>query len=112
MYIFLIQLYKFMNAVLEMSELETNELTESAKLTQAQLNAVKDRAIALWGDRWLIQLCYKYAEVLGLEKRSKTSLVQRWFNQNHAPNLENFNTLLLAVGCKISISCTEVKQIL
>ncbi len=88
------------------------EKMTSEELTQSQLNAVKNRAIALWGDRWLIQLCYSYAEVLGLEKRSKTSLVQRWFNGNHAPNLENFNSLLLAVGCKISISCTEVKQIL
>ena len=101
-----------MNTVLEKMSTENIELTESEKLTQAQLEAVKNRAIELWGDRWLIQLCYSYAEVLGLDKRSRTSLVQRWFNQNHAPNLENFNTLLLAVGCKIQIEYTEVKKIL
>jgi hypothetical protein len=101
-----------MIALLEMSNPELSELTESEKLTQAQLEAVKNRAISLWGDKWLINLCYAYAATLGVGKREKTSLVQRWFNGNHAPNLENFNTLLLSVGCKISINCTEVKQIL
>lgn len=88
------------------------KMTTSEELTQAQLEAVKNRAVELWGEKWLINLCYAYAQVLGVGKREKTSLVQRWFNGNHAPNLENFNTLLQAVGCKISISCTEVKQIL
>lgn len=88
------------------------KMTTSEELTQAQLNAVKERAIELWGDRWLIELCYKYAEFIGLDKRSKTSLVRRWFDGEHAPNLENFNTLLMAIGCKMSISCTETKQIL
>lgn len=88
------------------------KMTTSEELTKAQLNAVKERAIALWGDRWLSELCYKYAETLGLAKREKTSLVRRWFKGGVSPNLENFNTLLLAVGCKISISCTEIKQIL
>jgi len=88
------------------------EKMTSEELTQSQLEAVKNRAIALWGERWLIQLCYEYAEVLGLGKREKTSLVQRWFKGESSPNLESFNTLLLAVGCKISIVCTEIKQIL
>lgn len=88
------------------------KMATSEELTKAQLEAVKNQAIALWGDRWLIELCYKYAEALGLEKREKTSLVRRWFIDGVNPNLENFNTLLLAVGCKISITCTEVKQIL
>jgi hypothetical protein len=84
------------------------------ELTQVQLKAVKDRAIELWGqDRWLIELCYKYAEVLGVGKRAKTSLVRRWFDgEGSSPNLDSFNNLLLAVGCKISINCTEIKQIL
>ena len=86
--------------------------TTSQQLTRTQLDAVKNRAQELWGERWLIQLCYEYAETLGLDKRSKTSLVQRWFNGDHAPNLDNFNTLLNAIGCRVSITCAEVKQIL
>ena len=102
-----------MPEVLEMP-VENVELSESEKLTKSQLKAVKNRAIALWGEkRWLIQLCYEYAAALGLEnKRAKTSTVQRWFTGEHAPNLENFNTLLLTVGCKIQIEYTEVKKIL
>lgn len=84
----------------------------SEELTQIQLNAVKDRAIALWGDRWLIELCYRYAQTLGLEKRAKTSLVRSWFTSDKRPNLESFNILMIAIGCKISIECTEVKKIL
>jgi len=102
-----------MNAVLEMSKSEETSLSESEKLTQAQLEAVKNRAIALWGDNWKMQLSYKYAEVIGAEnKREKTTLVRRWFSGESSPNLESFNNLLLAVGCKISIVCTEIKQIL
>jgi hypothetical protein len=105
-----------MNAVLEMpkSEIsEISELTESEKLTKSQLEAVKKQAIALWGDdRWLIQLCYEYAAVLGLEKRQRTSMVQRWFAGGNTPNLENFNTLLLAVNCKIRIEYASIEQIL
>ena len=92
--------------------METAKKTATSQQTRTQLDAVKNRAQELWGERWLIQLCYEYAETLGLDKRSKTSLVQRWFNGDHAPNLDNFNTLLNAVGCKVSITCTEVKQIL
>jgi len=40
------------------------KMATSEKLTKAQLEAVKNQAIALWGDRWLIELCYKYAEAL------------------------------------------------
>jgi len=94
-----------MNAVLE-------KMTTAEELTQAQLEAVRKRAIELWGDSWKMQLAYKYAEVVGVGKREKTTLVRRWFDGESSPNLDSFNNLLLAVGCKISISCTEVKQIL
>lgn len=94
-----------MNAVLE-------KMTTAEELTQAQLNAVKERAIALWGDGWKMQLAYKYAEVVGVGKREKTTLVRRWFDGESSPNLDSFNNLLLAVGCKIRIECSEVKQIL
>lgn len=88
------------------------KMTTAEDLTQAQLNAVKQRAIELWGDNWKMELAYKYAEVVGVGKREKTTLVRRWFDGESSPNLDSFNNLLLAVGCKISISCTEVKQIL
>ena len=88
------------------------KMSTSKELTQTQLDAIKNRAIALWADRWLIELCYKYAEVLGLQKREKTSLVRGWFLQDVTPSLENFNNLLLAVGCRIRIECEIIQQIL
>lgn len=88
------------------------KMVTSKELTQAQLEAIKNQAIALWGDRWLIELCYKYAEVLGLPKRGKTSLVRGWFLQDVTPSLENFNNLLLAISCKIRIECEIIQQIL
>lgn len=88
------------------------KMSTSHELTQSQLEAVKNRAIELWGDNWKMQLAYKYAEVVGVGKREKTTLVRRWFDGESSPNLDSFNNLLLAVGCKISITCTEVKQIL
>ncbi|MCA6508857.1 MAG: hypothetical protein IM565_02280 [Pseudanabaena sp. M109S1SP2A07QC] len=87
-------------------------MTTAEELTQAQLEAVRKRAIELWGDNWKMQLAYKYAEVVGVDKREKTTLVRRWFNGESSPNLDSFNNLLLAVGCKIRIECSEVKQIL
>lgn len=89
------------------------KMATSEELTQSQLEAVKSRAIALWGDGWKMQIAYKYAEVIGAEnKREKTTLVRRWFAGESAPNLDSFNNLLLAVGCKMRIECEEVKQIL
>ena len=88
------------------------KMATSEELTQAQLEAVKSRAITLWGDNWKMQLCYKYAEVVGVSKREKTSLVRRWFAGESSPNLESFNNLLLAVGCKIRIECEIITQIL
>ena len=89
------------------------KMATSEELTQAQLEAVKSRAIALWGDNWKMQIAYKYAEVIGAEnKREKTTLVRRWFAAESTPNLDSFNNLLLAVGCKMRIECEEVKQIL
>lgn len=88
------------------------KMSTSEELTKAQLEAVKSRAISLWGDKWKMQLCYKYAEVVGVGKRDKTSLVRRWFDGESSPNLESFNNLLLAVGCKIRIECEVITQIL
>jgi len=90
------------------------KMSTAEELTQAQLEAVKKRAIELWGeDNWKMQLSYKYAEVVGASKREKTTLIRRWFVDCESyPNLESFNNLLLAIGCKMRIECEEIKQIL
>lgn len=85
---------------------QTLEKSTADILVEKQLAAVKNRAIEIWGDKWLINLCYKYAEVIGEEnKRAKTNIVRSWFLSGVTPSLESFNNLLACVGCSLSIEC-------
>jgi hypothetical protein len=88
----------------------TLEMTEAEGLTHQQLNAIKSRAIAIWGERfWISKLATKYQEVSGLETQCDTT-VRRWFKEGAttSPNLESFNNLLLATGCQMRIVTPEV----
>ena len=80
-----------------LSELSTNK----------QLEAVKQQAIALWGDDWLSQLCAAYEAKNGLTRSSKNSngnsKVRSWFRGDYKPTLASFNQLLIAVDCEMSI---------
>jgi hypothetical protein len=75
------------------------------ELTQKQIEAVKERAIELWGDKWLPQLVREYARVTGTNERSKFAQVQRYFKGGNSLNLESMNALLLAVNCKFQMVC-------
>ncbi|MFM7851814.1 MAG: hypothetical protein ACKPCM_10055 [Pseudanabaena sp.] len=88
--------------------LTLEKMTQAETLADAQLNAIKTRAIALWGDKWLARLAEKYKEVAGLETQAD-STVRRWFKQgsNVKPSLESFNNLLLATGCQMVIEAPE-----
>ena len=83
----------------------TLEKTDTEDLVHKQLEAVKNRAVELWGDRWLMELCYKYAEAQGLHKRARITMVRSWFTHLKRPSLENFNNLLACVDCSLSIEC-------
>jgi hypothetical protein len=85
-------------------------MSEAESLTQKQLNAIKSRAIAIWGERfWIPKLATKYQEVSGSETQCDTT-VRRWFKEGAttSPNLESFNNLLLATGCRMQIVAPEV----
>ena len=96
-----------MNAVLD-------KVVNSSELTKVQLEAVKNRAIILWGEKkWLSKLVTEYERVTDAEPRTRSTMVRRWFApEGNAPTLESFNGLLLAVGCKLRIECETVNTIL
>lgn len=83
----------------------------SSELTISQLNAIKSRAEALWGDNWLAKLVTEYEKVLG-DGKAKSVIVRRWFaTEATVPSLDSFNNLLLAVGCKMSIEYEAIATV-
>lgn len=89
--------------------LTLEKMTEAESLTRKQLDAIRNRAIALWGKKfWIAKLASKYQEVSGAETQCDTT-VRRWFREGSttSPNLESFNNLLLATGCRMAIECPE-----
>ncbi|MFO0448778.1 MAG: hypothetical protein ACK52I_08970 [Pseudomonadota bacterium] len=90
------------------------EKVDSSELTKSQLEAVKSRAIAIWGEKkWLSQLVIEYEKATNSKPRTRSTMVRRWFEPDgNAPTLESFNGLLLAIGCKMSIECPKTEKIL
>jgi len=88
--------------------LSLEKMAEAQNLANAQLNAIRNRAIALWGEKWLARLAEKYKEVAELDSQCD-STVRRWFRDgsNIKPSLESFNNLLLATGCQMVIEAPE-----
>lgn len=83
--------------------------------TAKQLEAVKQQAIALWGDDWLSRLCDAYEAKNGLTRTSRNSngnsKIRSWFRGDYKPSLTSFNQLLIAVECEMSITA-KPRQIL
>jgi hypothetical protein len=79
--------------------------TQAQMLSERQLEAIKSRAIELWGEKnWLSRLCREYESKNGYKHRSKNSKVRAWFAEPrlNLPSLESFNELLIAVDCEMS----------
>lgn len=83
--------------------------------TTKQLEAVKQQAIALWGDDWLSRLCDAYEAKNNLTRTSRNSngnsKIRSWFRGDYKPSLTSFNQLLIAVECEMSITA-KPRQIL
>lgn len=83
------------------------KMSEAESLTRKQLDAIKSRAITIWGEKfWIARLAAEYKKVSGSET-DKDAVVRRWFKGDTSPNLESFNNLLLATGCQMVIECPE-----
>ncbi|MCA6509715.1 MAG: hypothetical protein IM596_07920 [Pseudanabaena sp. M051S1SP2A07QC] len=81
----------------------TKKLTQAQILADKQLEAIKSRAIELWGDKWEARLCNAYEQKNGYKHRSRNSKVRAWFDGLSKPTLESFNELLIAVDCEMSV---------
>ncbi len=82
--------------------------TPAQILADKQLQAIKSRAIELWGDNWLARLCNDYESKNGYKHRSRNSKVRAWFDGLQRPNLESFNELLIAIDCEMSIKAKSI----
>jgi hypothetical protein len=89
---------------------EKIELIEHEELTKKQILAIKEKAIAIWGDKWLPQIVRGYASVIGGNERNKFSQVQRYFNNQVTPSMDSMNALMLAINCRFQMVCTEIKE--
>ena len=78
--------------------------TAAQILATKELEAIKARAVELWGENWLARLCNEYESKNGYKHRSKNSKVRQWFDGTQKPNLESFNELLIAVDCEMSMT--------
>lgn len=97
--IFIAQFDKFMMTL----EKPTENIAKAEILADKQLEAIKSRALELWGDNWLARLCNEYESKNGYKHRSKNSKVRAWFDGSAKPNLQSFNELLIAVDCEMSV---------
>jgi hypothetical protein len=89
---------------------ENIEKIEHEELSKKQINAIKERAIAIWGDNWLANLVKAYALIIGANERNKFAQVQRYFKDGVIPNLDTMNALLMAVNCRFQMVYTEIKE--
>ena len=80
--------------------------------TQKQLSAIKDRAMAIWGDKWLASLTRGFEKAVGAKPRTRATMVSRWFKSDTSPTLDSFNALLMAIECEMAINYPSVEQIL
>jgi len=81
-------------------------------LTQRQIEAIKERAVSLWGEKWLPQIVREYAKVLGEPEkhRDKFPQVMRYFSGETTPSITNLNALLMAVNCRFKMVCYSVEE--
>ncbi len=83
--------------------LETKNPNE---LAERQLEAIKNRAIELWGeDKWLAKLVQEFSKVTNADsQKGRYTMVQRFF-QNKTCSIANLNALLVATNCRFQMVC-------
>jgi hypothetical protein len=86
---------------LGMESIDTPEI-----LTIRQIEAIKKRAIELWGeDKWLAELVKSYSKIVEAPTyKGQYSVVKRIF-ENQNCNAKTLNSLLLAVNCRFQMVC-------
>jgi hypothetical protein len=87
------------------------ETTPSA-IAKNLLDAVKARAIELWGDKWLATLVRTHSEVIGAaESRGRYIQIKRIFEHGNC-TIETLGGLMMAVDCKLQLVCYEKPKVI
>lgn len=80
----------------------------------AVLESIKARAIARWGDDWLLEIVREYVRLANSQGDTKATVnnrksqMQRAFEVGSC-RLETAMLLAEAVGCRFQMVCTEVQ---
>ena len=80
----------------------------------AVLEAIKTRAIARWGDDWLLEIVREYVRLANAQGDTKATVnnrksqTQRAFEVGSC-RLDTAMLLAEAVGCQFQMVCTEVQ---
>lgn len=80
----------------------------------AVLEAIKARAIARWGDDWLLEIVREYVRLANAQGDTKATVnnrksqMQRAFEVGSC-RLDTAMLLAEAVGCQFQLVCTEVQ---
>ena len=80
----------------------------------AVLDSIKARAIARWGDDWLLEIVREYVRLANSKGDTKATVnnrksqMQRAFEVGSC-RLETAMLLAEAVGCRFQMVCTEVQ---
>jgi hypothetical protein len=78
--------------------------------SERQIQAIKEQAIELWGDKWLPEIVRAYEKQTKSEPRSKFAQVMRYFKGQTVPNLDTMNDLLTAVDGTFEITFVTRKR--
>jgi hypothetical protein len=90
-------------------DMETQTPSDRAKNL---LEAVKARAIELWGDKWLASLVRAHSEVIGAEDvRGRYVQIKRIFTHGNC-TIETLSGLIMAVDCKLQLICYEKPKVI
>jgi hypothetical protein len=85
-----------------------------SKGPSAVLEAIKARAIARWGDDWLLEIVREYVRLANAQGDTKATVnnrksqTQRAFEAGSC-RLDTAMLLAEAVGCQFHLVCTEVQ---
>ena len=71
--------------------------------TRKQLDLIKEKAIALWGDKWLSTLVNEYCAIAEVEYKGRYRTIQRIF-ENGDCRLSTVNILLECVNSKLRLA--------
>jgi hypothetical protein len=86
--------------------------TTPSEVTDKLLEAIKTRAIELWGDKWLANLVRKHSEVMGAEDTKGRYIQLKRIFERKSCNIETLSGMMLAIDCGLQLVCYEKPKVI